>query len=133
MKWFFYNFGVALYENGQFEKADSVLKRGLELNPDFDPLLMFLGNIAKARNKNDEAINYYGKLIGSNRKYFEAYVELSGLLVEKDPKRARALLTECLKINPHFIPAIVALADSYRTSNPDVAKKYDELANSIKQ
>ena len=129
----FYNFGVALYENGQFEKADSVLKRGLELNPDFDPLLMFLGNIAKARNKNDEAINYYGKLIGSNRKYFEAYVELSGLLVEKDPKRARALLTECLKINPHFIPAIVALADSYRTSNPDVAKKYDELANSIKQ
>ena len=127
----FYNFAAALYNDGQYEKADSVLKRGLDLNPDFNPILMYLGNIAKARKKTDEAIMYYEKLIGANRKYFEAYVELSGLLVEKDIERARDLLRTCLTINPRFKPAIVAMADTYRKFYPDIAKKYDELAKSI--
>ena len=127
----FYNFAVALYKDGQYEKADSVLKKGLELNPDFEMILMYLGNIAKARNKKDEAIAYYERLIGSNRKYLEAYVELSGLWVEKDIMKARELLRTCLNMNPRFKPAIVALADTYRKSDPEIARKYDELAKSI--
>jgi hypothetical protein len=31
-------------------------------------------------------------------------------------------------MNPKFKPAIIAMADTYRKTNPDVAKKYDELA-----
>ncbi len=127
----FYNFATALYNNGQYDKADSVLKRGLALNPDFNPILMYLGNIAKARGKTDDAISYYEKLIDSNRKYFEAYVELSGLLAEKDILRARELLRTCLGMNPRFKPAIAALADTYRETYPEVAKKYDDLAKSI--
>ena len=127
----FYNFAVALYKDGQYERADSVLKRGLDVNPDFELILMYLGNIAKARSKNNEAIKYYEKLINSNRKYFEAYVELSELLVEKDIMKARDLLRTCLTINPHYKPAIIALADTYRLTNPDIAKKYDDMANSF--
>ncbi len=127
----FYNFAAALYNNGQYAKADSVLKRGLALNPDFNPILMYLGNIAKARGKTDEAIAYYEKIIKSNRKYFEAYVELSGLLVGQDTGRARELLKTCLTMNPRYKPAIGALAETYRKSSPEIAKKYDELANSI--
>ena len=128
----FYNFARALYNAGQQEKADSVLKKGLELNPDFEPVLMYLGNIAKAQKKTDIATLYYEKLISVNRKYFKAYVELAGLLVENDSKMARNLLRTCLTINPEFKPAITALADSYRKTDPDIAEKYDKLAETIK-
>ena len=105
---------------------------GLKINPGFEPILMYLGNISRSQNKTDEAIRYYERLIKANRKYFEAYVGLSELLVDRDIMRARALLRTCLTLSPRFKPAIVALADTYRKSNPDIAKKYDDLANSIK-
>ncbi len=128
----FYNFAAALYNDGQFQKADSVLKKGLEINPDFEPILMYLGNIDRSQNKPDEAIMYYERLIEADRKYFEAYVGLSELLADKDIKSARAFLRTCLSMSPQYKPAIVALADTYRKSDPGIAKKYDELANSIK-
>jgi hypothetical protein len=34
-------------------------------------------------------------------------------------------------MNPRYKPAIIALADTYRNSNPDIAKKYDDLASTI--
>ncbi len=128
----FYNFAAALYNDGQTERADSVLKRGLEVNPEYEPILMYLGNIASVQNNTQEAVMYYEKLISINRKYFEAYVELSKLLVEKDMLEARSILRACLTINPHYKPAIEALADTYRETDPDIAKKYDELAVTIK-
>jgi tetratricopeptide (TPR) repeat protein len=127
----FYNFAAALYNDGQYQKADSVLKKGLEINPDFELILMYLGNIAKANNKPEEAKGYYEKVIKANRKYFEAYVGLAELLIESDVDRARELLRTCLIISPRYKPAIVLLAESYRQSDPDIARKYDDLANSI--
>jgi tetratricopeptide (TPR) repeat protein len=128
----FYNFAAALINDGQYQRADSVLKKGLEINPGFEPILMYLGNIARSQNKTDEAIMYYERLIKANRKYFEAYVGLSELLTNSDLMKARALLRECLTMSPRYKPAIIAMAGTYRKSDPDVAKKYDELANTIK-
>jgi hypothetical protein len=45
--------------------------------------------------------------------------------------RARDLLRTCLTMSPRYKPAISALADTYRKSNPDIAKKYDALAKTI--
>jgi tetratricopeptide (TPR) repeat protein len=127
----FYNFARTLYNDGQYQKADSILRRGLELNPGFEPILMYLGNIAKSQGRKDEAISYYGKVINVNRKYFEAYVGMAELLIDNDVERSRTLLRTCLEINPKYKPAIMVLADTYRSSNPEIAKKYDELANTI--
>jgi tetratricopeptide (TPR) repeat protein len=127
----FYNFATALYNEGHYQEADSVLKKGLEINPESETILMYLGNIARSQNKTDEAMRYYEKVIKVNRKYFEAYVGLSELLVYSDLMRARDLLRTCLTMNPRYKPAIVALADTYRKSNPEIAKKYDDLANKI--
>jgi tetratricopeptide (TPR) repeat protein len=129
----FYNFAAALYNKGNFQKADSLLHAGLDINPDFELILMYLGNIARSQNRQEDAISYYEKVIKANRKYFEAYVGLSELLIDKDLLRARALLRTCLTMNPYYKPAIVSLADTYRKSDPEIAKKYDELAGSIKQ
>jgi tetratricopeptide (TPR) repeat protein len=128
----FFNFAAALYKDGQYQRADSVLKIGLKINPDFEPILMYLGNISKSQNRTDEAIKYYERLIEANRKYFEAYVGLSEMLIDSDLKQSRDLLWTCLKMNSRYKPAIIALAQTYRKSNPDIAKKYDELANTIK-
>jgi tetratricopeptide (TPR) repeat protein len=127
----FYNFAAALYNDGQYQKADSILKMGLTLNPDFEPILMYLGNIARSQNKEDEAIRYYEMVIEANRKYFEAYVAMSEVLTVKDIPGARKLLKTCLTMSPTYKPAILALADTYRNSNPDIAKKYYDLANTI--
>ena len=129
----YYNFASALFDNSQYEKADSALKKCLEINPDFDLALMYLGNIAAAQDKKDEAVKYYEKVINANRKYLEAYVELSKLIAGKDVIKARNLLRTCLTLSPRYKPAIIAIADTYRVSDPEVAKKYDELANTIKQ
>ena len=93
---------------------------------------MYLGNIAKAENDTGTAIKYYRRLIDYNRKYFQAYVELSGLYVPGDLQKARSLLRECLKINPRYRPAIIALADTYRDSDPDIADKFYKMADTIK-
>jgi tetratricopeptide (TPR) repeat protein len=93
---------------------------------------MYLGNIAKSQGRKEEAISYYGKVINVNRKYFEAYVGMAELLIDNDVERSRTLLRTCLAISPKYKPAIMALADTYRSSNPEIAKKYDELAKSIK-
>jgi tetratricopeptide (TPR) repeat protein len=128
----FYNFGAALYNNGQYQKADSVLKRGLEVNPDFEPILMYLGNIASSQNREDDAILYYKRVIESDRKYYEAYVRIAELLADNDVANSRKLLKTCLDMNPRFKPAIRALAETYRVSHPDIARKYDVLADSIR-
>jgi tetratricopeptide (TPR) repeat protein len=128
----FYNFAAALYNTGNTQKADSLLKKALELNPDFEQVLMYLGNIARFNKRDDEAINYYERVIKANRKYFEAYAGLAELLTARDVRRARELLFDCLDINPDYKPAVEALADTYRESDPDIAAKYDEMAKAIK-
>jgi tetratricopeptide (TPR) repeat protein len=129
----YYNYATALYNRGETQKADSALKKSLELNPDFELALMYLGNIARSQNRADEAIAYYDKVIQKDRKYFEAYVALAELLSDRDIHRSRELLRTCLELNPEYKSAIVALAETYRISNPDIARKYDELAKSIRQ
>jgi len=128
----FYNFASALVLEGKIDSAKIMLQSALKINPGCETVLMYLGSIAVEQNKNDEAIGYYETLIGYNRKYFEAYVGLSKLLMDKDIGRARELLKTCLTMNPKYKPAILALAESYRKSDPEVAGKYDEQANSIK-
>ena len=104
----------------------------MKINPGYEPVLMYLGNIALTQNNQKEAIHYFETLIGCNRKYNEAYVALSKLLIDSDMVKARRLLKTCLTLDPGYKPAIISLADSYRKSDPDIAKKYDELANTYK-
>ena len=124
----FYYFAGTLNRMGQNDRADSLLKRGLEINPDSELILMYLGNIANTKGRHKEAIEYYRKVINVNRKYFEAYVELSGLVAEEDISQARELLRTCLRMNPGYRKAIIALGDTYRESNPEIAQKYYEQA-----
>jgi tetratricopeptide (TPR) repeat protein len=128
----FYNFACALYNDGQNAKADSVLNEGLKLNPVFEPIIMYLGNICYTRRDYPAARKYYEEVISINPKYLKAYVQLSKIVATDDISGARELLRRCLSVDRNYKPAIVGLADTYRESNPAKAKKYDEMAKSIK-
>ena len=128
----FYNFANALVTEGKIDSAKIVLQSSFKINPGYEPVLMYLGNIAVTQNNQQEAIVYYKTLIDYNRKYYDAYVGLSKLLINSDISGARGLLKTCLTLNPGYKPAIMTLADSYRKSDPEIAKKYDNLANSYK-
>jgi tetratricopeptide (TPR) repeat protein len=127
----FYNFAAALYNDGQFQAADSALKKGLEINPDFELIHMYMGNIAVSKGDSEGAVKCYERVISINRKYFEAYVALARLIGQKDVMRARSLLRTCLKMNPRYREAIMALGDTYRESDPGIAEKYYNQANNI--
>lgn len=103
----------------------------LKINPEFGPSLMMLGALAMMEGDLIKAANYYKKTIKANRKYLDAYVQLAGIYTETNVTLARKILKDCLNVNSRYIPAIKALADTYRTSSPEVAKKYDQLINSL--
>jgi tetratricopeptide (TPR) repeat protein len=125
----FFNFAAVCYSMGDKEKALSLLQKGLEVNPDCEQILMFQANIYAETGDPGRAENLYRRLIGVNRKYFDAYPALAKIWIEqKELRKARELLKSCLTMQPGFKAAILALADSYRTTDPEVARKYDELA-----
>ncbi|MCK9638330.1 MAG: hypothetical protein M0R39_00350 [Prolixibacteraceae bacterium] len=125
----FFNFASVYYTVSDKVKAMSLLQKGLEINPESEQILMFQANIYAENGEKEKAATLYKQVIGLNRKYFDAYPPLAKILVErKELKEARALLKSCLTMNPGFKAAYAALADSYRVSDPEVAKKYDELA-----
>ena len=125
----FFNFASVCYGSGDKAKAMALLQKGLEINPECELILMFQANIRAENGDLAGAADLYQKLVGFNRKYFDAYPPLAKILIgQNELKKARVLLKDCLTMQPGFKVAYAGLADSYRLSDPDVARKYDELA-----
>jgi tetratricopeptide (TPR) repeat protein len=125
----FFNFAAALYDLGDKEKANAMLEKGLQINPESEPILMFRANILLERGETVSAAELYQKIILLNRKSFDAYPALAKIWIgQKEFRKARELLKSCLTMRPKFREAVAELANSYRATDPEVAKKYDELA-----
>ncbi len=127
----FFNFAAALFDLGDKERAAQMLQRGLEINPESETLLMFQANLLLEKGETPAAVDLYQKLIRLNPKSFDAYIALAKIWTNQEAyPKARELLKSCLVIHPAFKAAIIGLADTYRKTNPGMAKKYDELAKS---
>lgn len=131
-EWICYKFAQALAAQQLNVRAQQVLSRSIEINPGFEPALVMLGAQALTEGETTKAANYYKKAIRANRKYFDAYVQLAGIYTETNVDRARKILKDCLRVNSKYKPALRALAETYRKTAPEVAKKYDELINTLK-
>jgi len=127
----YYHLACALEKVGNTIQADSMLLRGLQIHEQYEPALLLLAKNARERGDLQNASLYCDRLLSANPKYFSAYVLRAELYGEAEIPKARNILKACLEINPKYKPAIFALADTYRKSNPDIAKKYDNLAKSI--
>lgn len=127
----YFKLARALLNLNKTDDAISVLKRGMDIHPEYEPALLLMGNIAEQKGNTTEAVKYYQKVIEINRKYFVAYIKLANLYRDSDVSKSRELLKTCIRINPRYKDAIIALSETYEKSRPDIAKKYIELANSI--
>lgn len=127
-----YNFAEALMANGNEDQAIEMLNKSLQINPEYEKALILLGDLAKKKDNTNTAADFYARAIKANRKYYAAYPKLAGIYAESDVPRARKILRDCLKLNSGYKPALEALAESYRKSNPETARKYDELIKKLK-
>jgi MFS family permease len=131
-QYLWYKYAWALYKSNRIEEAQDALNSGLKVLPDDELILQFMGDIALEKGDSLVAPLYYERAINANCKFLRPYVKLAKLYLISDRKKARLVLMKCLRFDSRYKPAILALADTYRTSDPDIAKKYDQLANSIK-
>jgi tetratricopeptide (TPR) repeat protein len=131
-EWIVYKFAASLAQDHQNEKAEKMLEKSLELNPEFEPALLMLGDLSMKENDRQKAAAYFRNVISANRKNFEAYVKLAKTYPETGKADARKVLKECLKYNPKYKPAIKALAESYRDTDPGTARKYERILERIK-
>jgi len=128
----YYNFAEVLLANGERDKANQMLCKCLEINPDYEKALILLGDEALKDNDTQKAAGFYEKTIQANRKYYAVYPKLARIYSENNLLKARKILKDCLKLNSRYKPALQALADTYRKSDPEIARKYDELIMKLK-
>lgn len=127
-----YKFAELLAGQGKLIEAEQQLDKSLAINPEYDQALVLRGDFELKKGNKPKAASFYEKAIVANRKYFSVYPKLAAIYAETNASRARKVLGECLKINPHFKPALQGMADLYRKTNPEMADKYDKLINKLK-
>jgi tetratricopeptide (TPR) repeat protein len=131
-EWICYKFAESLIGSDRSGEAEHVLKKCLEINPDYEKALTLLGDLSIKNKDTLTATGFYEKAIRSNRKYFSTYIRLSDIWSETNANKARKVLKDCLKLNSRYKPALSALAETYRKTAPEMARKYDELINKLK-
>lgn len=127
-----YSFAESLMAQEKYTEAEQMIRKSLELNPGFEKALVLYGDLALKQKNKSIAANYYEKAILANRKYFQAYTKLSKVYTETNVEQARKVLRSCLKLNPRYKPALQELADTYRKTEPETAKKYDKMIEKLK-
>jgi tetratricopeptide (TPR) repeat protein len=127
-----YKFAEVLLANGNEDQANQMLTKCLEINPGYEKALILLGDEALKKGDVQKAAGFYERAIQANRKYYAAYPKLAGIDAETNVLKARKVLKDCLKLNSRYKPALEALANTYRKSDPEIARKYDELIMKLK-
>lgn len=128
----YYKLAKSLSLDGKNREALSAVNLSLSVNEMYEPALMLAGQLKTQAGDLDAARKDFENLIRSNKKYFGAYVELAKILVKEHRiDEARETLKNCLRINSRYKPAIQALGDTFKDSDPEIASKYYDLANSV--
>ncbi len=124
-------FAETLFALGRNDEAGTMLDKCLKINPGYEPALILLGDRALKDKQVEGAAAWYEKAIRANRKQFDVYPKLAAIYAETDVPRSRKILRDCLRLNAKYIPALKAMAASYRKTSPETAKKYDGFIKKI--
>jgi len=127
----YYRLGKSLSLQGKYKEAKEVLESALSVNPNYEPALKLMGQLAFQENDMVVAKYYFEHLLEVNPKFFSAYVELARIYDQTQPEKARELLKACLRIYPRYKPAIQALAETYQETHPEIVDKYWEYLNTF--
>jgi len=134
------NVGVAYFNKGQFEMADTYFRRGQQIEPDNPDLYSNLGTVSFFLGRFEEDAQYTQKAIALRPNKYEYWGNLADAyrMIPNEPtkamiayKQAISLAEKQLKINPNDTLALSSLAHYYsRTGNANRAGEY--LATALK-
>ena len=105
-------------EKGEYDKAISVYKKALEIQPENRTILINLGLAYEAKNDFNEAIKQYSEAIKANPKDDMAWVNLGNVLQKKeDTKNALIAYQKAAESNPWNAYAHFNLGNFFYKSN----------------
>ncbi|MCB4792523.1 MAG: tetratricopeptide repeat protein [Elusimicrobia bacterium] len=105
-------------DRGEYEKAEEMFRRALELNPKSVWNYTILGSLYRDLNRNEEAEKMYQGAININPKYDQGYLGLGDCFFKKGKyKDAEAMYKEALELNPKSVWNYKALGDFYEDLN----------------
>jgi hypothetical protein len=107
-----YKFAEVLFANGEKERANQMLTKCLEINPDYEKALVLLGDEALKDGEVQKAAGFYERTIQANKKFYRVYPKLAGIYAETNVLKSRRILKDCVKLNSKYEPALKALADN---------------------
>jgi protein O-GlcNAc transferase len=104
------------YSVGNLAEAIAACRRALELQPDWAPAYVTMGNVQQASGQIEEAMRLYSEAIALNPDFAEAYANLGSMLYKQG----------------HLVEAIVNYEKAIGLK-PDLAAAYWNLAGALKQ
>ena len=122
--------GKSLYYQKEFGKAEELLKKALECEPENQNILLFLGKVLYSQKKYEECAVRIQYL---NQEDAEVY-NLKGLMagIKKDYYKAAAYFQNAIKMSPQNSEYYFNLANIYlKQDNNLLAKKYYNFAVSL--
>jgi tetratricopeptide (TPR) repeat protein len=125
-----YNLGMCFTELGQPEKAIPVLKRCVELKPDFDNAFVALGFAYERTNDSENSKKYFLEAIMINPNNSYALRNLGGLFGKSsDLEKAIYYLEKSYRINPSDPTTVYGLGHIYKTM--EEYEKADEFFRKV--
>jgi tetratricopeptide (TPR) repeat protein len=96
------NMGAMFYEQGQFDKAQTIFEGMLELEPENDAVLSALGAVLTQQRQDDEALIHLNKAIELNDSEIASFVNRAEVrLRQSEFQSAVDDLTEAIRLDPH--------------------------------
>ena len=97
--------GEAALHASDWKAADDLLRRSLQLNPNFDQAMSALARALHQQGKNDEARQWVDKALQINPKNLKAWYQKGWMSISLDPQAAMAAFQKALEIQPSFAMA----------------------------
>ena len=125
-----YNYGNALYADGQIEPAIAVYRDGLIKQPEFAGMHNNLGNALRSAGQLQEAVDSYRSAIALSPDLVQAHNNLGQVLCLLDSAdQAVESHRRAVAINPHDVDSLTGLANAlHKNKRFDEACEYFRLA-----
>ncbi len=109
-----FNLAAAYAELGENEKAKSMYKEALDIDPDYVPALVNLGKHAYRERDLQGAKRYWLRALSVSTSYPELHNNLAALALESgDPKSAEFHFRKSVEINPYYALGWIHLGQLY--------------------
>lgn len=127
-----YYLADALYEFGEYDYAEKLIKEVINSMPEFHFSYLFLASIYREQGKYDEALEYCEKVLDMNAESPGAYISMAKIeLKRNNDKDALDIAKKAYELDKDNNQAISSLSLAYHYN--DMIKERDDLLNLLRE